>query len=282
MEEEGLSEADRHIILEYKKRVLSRPVWWRKSCETVVSGFSEFRKILINIFGNDIESVVQDEASNRVASNDQTGDLYRKFYNSPLLSEIEMSLDKLLRGHILPMLSKRCDTQEFWVQKIPTIRFHFPNNRALGDYKHSACAEVTEEIKKRDPFCWYHYVHPRGEPFDGGLHSDAWYLHPKNEINFICPITTANDTASIWAESAPLQQDYEPLFLNCDDIVMLEFNSCHHFNKINVENYSRVTLDFRVLPLSLKSNEEKVLKSMTREETFDDNGYYKYVNVSIA
>jgi hypothetical protein len=128
-------------------------------------------------------------------------------------------------------------------QKFPTVRFHLPNNIAVG-----------------------------------GWHNDAEYHHPEGEMNFIIPLTLSDDTASIWVESKPGKKDFSAVRLKPGELFMFSGNNLTHGNKVNETGKTRVSMDFRVLPLS-KYNEKNDVGSMTLGTKFREGEYYKRLKI---
>ena len=111
-------------------------------------------------------------------------------------------------------LSSTIFKQELVYQRKPTLRIHFPENKAVGDF-----------------------------------HKDREYNHPIEEINIWVPVTSAFNTNTIWIESAFDKKDYSPMNLNFGQGLIFD-SGLNHGNKINVENLTRLSFDFRVIPLS--------------------------------
>lgn len=108
----------------------------------------------------------------------------------------------------------------------------------------------------------------------GAFHNDAEFGHPEGEINFIIPLTDSQDTASVWMESEPGKKDFHPINLRIGRLVMFNGNKLTHGNKVNVTGKTRVSMDFRVLPIS-KYNENNGGQSITRGTKFVEGQYYK-------
>lgn len=79
--------------------------------------------------------------------------------------------------------------------------------------------------------------------------SDDLGKHPLGEKNFILPITKMHETSSIHIESEPGQQDFSAINMDYGDLFYFNGNTCTHFNKQNVEQNIRISLDFRVILL---------------------------------
>lgn len=127
---------------------------------------------------------------------------------------------------------------DFLFQKQPTIRFHIPGNVAVGDF-----------------------------------HTDAEFNHPSGEINFIIPLTNSDGTACPYVESEPGQQDFEPIPLRVGQLIRFNGNELRHGNKINETSATRVSMDFRILPIS-KYNPEGTGESITKKTRFVEGEYY--------
>ncbi|MEC4985051.1 MAG: hypothetical protein SAJ37_02390 [Oscillatoria sp. PMC 1068.18] len=99
-------------------------------------------------------------------------------------------------------------------QKLPTLRIHLPNNLSVGEY-----------------------------------HRDSNYNHPVEEINIWVPLTKANKTATIQMESSYDAGDFHPVEANYGQYVIFD-SALMHGNEVNVEGYTRISFDFRVIPVS--------------------------------
>lgn len=129
--------------------------------------------------------------------------------------------------------------EDFLYQKFPTFRVHLPGNVAVGKF-----------------------------------HKDADFGHPKGEINFILPLTYSDYTASVWVESQDGKGDFRPMNMNVGELIMFNGNILTHGNKVNKENETRVSMDFRILPIS-RYKEEEAKQSITTSTKFVEGKYYK-------
>jgi hypothetical protein len=107
-------------------------------------------------------------------------------------------------------------------QKKPTFRIHLPGNLSVGNY-----------------------------------HRDSDYGHPLEEINVWVPFTLATGTASIWVESEYEKSDFHPVEIDNGQFLIFD-SALKHGNEINREGYTRVSMDFRVIPKSLYKSSEQV------------------------
>ena len=129
--------------------------------------------------------------------------------------------------------------EDFLYQRFPTARFHLPMNLAVGDF-----------------------------------HTDAEFHHPVGEINFIIPLTDSDATACPLIESEPGKNDFESIPLRVGKLVQFNGNQLRHGNLQNRTGLTRVSLDFRVLPIS-KYNPDMAASSITQKTKFVEGSYYK-------
>jgi len=84
------------------------------------------------------------------------------------------------------------------------------------------------------------------------MHCDSEYdRHQPGEINFWVPITSVWGSNTLHVESAPHRADFHPIEMENGE--MLRFNGyhCRHYTEPNETSCTRVSLDFRVIPVSL-------------------------------
>ena len=144
--------------------------------------------------------------------------------------------DKFIKEEIVNLID-----EPFHYQKWPTFRVHIPNDQAI------------------------HTWHSDGDP----LHQ-----HPPGEINFFLPLTRCYGTNTIWVESKPWKLDFRPLEGNYGDYWMFDGNKCMHGNKPNSTKLTRVSFDFRIIPLS-RYNPSWNSDSPTSRNKFVVGQYYK-------
>lgn len=81
----------------------------------------------------------------------------------------------------------------------------------------------------------------------GRTHRDMEYGHQVGEINFWMPLTDYHVTqTTLWVESKPDCNDFQPLNINYGIIAMFHGSLCRHYAPINKSEYTRVSLDFRI------------------------------------
>lgn len=127
--------------------------------------------------------------------------------------------------------------EDILYQRIPTFRVHQPDNLSVADF-----------------------------------HRDKDYNHSIHETNFYLPLTRAWGTNTIWHETEYNKKDFQPIEANVGEVVMWNGSSLLHGNKINNTGKSRVSVDFRVLPVSRYENTGK--KSLANETVMNIGGYW--------
>lgn len=125
-------------------------------------------------------------------------------------------------------------------QKLPTLRIHFPNNLSVGEY-----------------------------------HRDRDYNHPLEEINIWVPVTRARGTATIHMESSFDVGDFKPVEVEYGQYLIFD-SGLKHGNEVNIENYTRVSFDFRVIPTSKYKASD--LSSINQNMKFTVGDYYNLKN----
>ena len=80
-------------------------------------------------------------------------------------------------------------------------------------------------------------------------HKDSDHLsnHPIGEKNFLIPITEMKNTNSIYIESEPDKKDFKSIHLQEGELFYFNGNMCTHYNKSNIEDKLRISLDFRIM-----------------------------------
>jgi len=95
-------------------------------------------------------------------------------------------------------------------QRVPTFRVQFPDNLAVGDW-----------------------------------HRDRDYGHDPREITIWLPLTEVDYSTSILYE-AYLKQHY--FLMNYGEYLIIDTANLKHGNVPNCEKYTRVSMDFRIIP----------------------------------
>jgi hypothetical protein len=162
---------------------------------------------------------------------------YRELKDTQYGIELKEAYFSFLKNEIKPLM--KCD---FIFQAFPSFRVHLPDDQAI------------------------HYWH-----YD----SDADHMHPEWEINFQIAITDMFDTNCTWVESVPGLNDFTPMEMEYGEYTVFDGNRCLHGNKPNTTDHTRVSFDFRVIPLSRYTPEKyKDVCSATKKNKFKVGHYY--------
>ncbi len=161
---------------------------------------------------------------------------HTKFYDKYRAGWGEMQ--ELYEDFIRYIVTEFCP-EGFLYQKFPTFRVHLPDNIAVGKF-----------------------------------HKDSDFGHPAGEINFVLPLTNSDDSASIWVESEEDKGDFTAMKLRMGELVTFNGNRLTHGNLINTTGNTRVSMDFRILPLS-QYNKDQQNESITTKTKFIEGQYYK-------
>jgi hypothetical protein len=121
-----------------------------------------------------------------------------------------------------------------YYQAIPTFRVHLQANKAVGEY-----------------------------------HNDADYGHPPGELNFWVPLTVAHSSNSIHIVDGGVPRAIEAY---PGDIIVFDAVQRRHGNEINTTGRTRVSMDFRCLPVRLYHDNLK--RSVNTGVRFAPGEYY--------
>jgi hypothetical protein len=144
--------------------------------------------------------------------------------------EIRPLYRRFLRREIQPLFGT-----DLAVQTIPTFRVSAPGGTAVQEF-----------------------------------HRDSDYHHQRGTVNFWLPLTKAFGTNTIWIESAPDTGDYRPVDLAPGEYLQFDAINLRHGNVRNETDASRVSFDFRVIPLrQFVSTGLRTVSSTTRLEIGD-------------
>jgi len=133
-------------------------------------------------------------------------------------------------------LQKNVFKERLVYQRLPTLRIHFPNNVCTGEF-----------------------------------HRDGDYNHPKEEINIVVPLTRSIRTATIHIESGYQKNDHKPVEMEYGQFLIFD-SRLEHGSLPNVENYTRISFDFRVIPYHLYRDTGK--STFTQKIPFKIGHYY--------
>jgi len=114
-------------------------------------------------------------------------------------------------------------------------------------------------------------IPPSDEP-PTALHCDADYHHPPAEVNWWLPLCTVADTNSLFIESSPGKGDFQPVSLEYGQVLRFYGNLCQHYTVANTSNFTRVSLDLRVLALEYHNDDWR--DRMGRSSIYKVGKYY--------
>jgi len=138
-------------------------------------------------------------------------DLHIKFYNN--IKEND-TFKKLYCRFIKDIYNEFFPNEKYMIfQSFPSVRFQFQKSVTIPPHKDS----------------------------------DNLSNHPIGEKNFLIPITEMKNTNSIYIESEPDKKDFKSIHLQEGELFYFNGNMCTHYNKSNLEDKLRISLDFRIM-----------------------------------
>lgn len=141
---------------------------------------------------------------------DQKTNIHSLFYaNCGKNTQFNELYIELIKNQIYPLFNEK-----IVYQAVPTFRVHLPNNLAVAEY-----------------------------------HKDRDYFHNPHEVNFFLPLTKAFDSNTIWIETYDNSNIYYPLEADYGEIIIFDGANLNHGNKTNNTNKTRISVDFRAMPL---------------------------------
>ena len=206
-----------------------------------------FRELVSELFQVDeLEKIhknksewVRDEYKRMTINEENTTDFHDTFYKklNDNWTDLYESYDKFIHDEIVPIMDEK-----FHYQYLPSFGVQLPDeNQAVHT--------------------WH-------------CDSDPLHKHPKGEINIWLPLTRCYGTNTMWIESEPFKLDFQPLEGDYGNFWTNNGNVCMHGNKPNVTSVTRMSFDFRIIPLS-KYNPNYSVTSANHSNKFVVGGYYK-------
>ena len=144
--------------------------------------------------------------------------------------------ERFLNEHIATLFDEK-----FIFQKTPTLRVHLVDNWATPEFH---------------------------------VDTQDGYNHPPGENNFILPLTRCYGSNTVWVETEPNKGDYTPVVVEPGQVFQFSGGTLRHGNKINNTNETRISFDFRVMPLS-KYDSKYPKTSATKKIKFIIGDYYR-------
>jgi hypothetical protein len=212
--------------------------------------FGELSQLHTVLYNFDENTVKYINEIKHIGINDRNTPFIKDFYNfidsDPSFFSQYCSF---LQTYIRPLLPK---DNGIIYQTTPNIRISLPNSTAIGR-------------RGTDP-----------SPGIIGLHCDADFHHPPEEINVVIPLTPMFSTNSIYFEPYPNSmiepRRYNNLCLKSDEFFCGYLNKLLHYNRVNDTNQTRMSLDFRLIPLSKWVDREQY--SVSSHKSMQIGDYY--------
>jgi len=186
------------------------------------------------------ESAIIGSVTSLVRGTDQTTLVHSRLYQ-----EFDRGLDspliytyRSLCNEWLESLVETYNIDRWAFQRFPSARIHFPDNISVFEF-----------------------------------HRDSDYNHPLGELNHFLALTKANGTASLHIEQDLGWNNYKPLELDKGMSAIINTSIFKHGDYINKEGYTRVSLDFRAIPVEALECGDP-LKSLTKHRVFDCDDYF--------
>jgi ectoine hydroxylase-related dioxygenase (phytanoyl-CoA dioxygenase family) len=174
----------------------------------------DFPAAVAAVFGTPhLEGLGQEQAQTTARlrrGSDQSTIYHRQFYQ-----RYSECVADLYRDFISVFVADLIGTRRLCYQRVPTFRIHLPSNVAVGDF-----------------------------------HRDSEYHHQDGEVNFWLPLTAAWGTNSMWVETAPYSDRYQPVQAQPGEVYVFDGVHLRHGNKLNRTGATRVSFDFRCITTS--------------------------------
>jgi hypothetical protein len=148
---------------------------------------------------------------------DQKTVYHKHFYDNVSTTEWYSIYRRFIKEVVVDIVG-----EPIYFQKIPTFRVQQPNNLAVAAY-----------------------------------HKDSDYSHSVHERNFFLPLTNAVGNNTVWVESEEGKEDYSPMEAKYGEFWYWNGATLKHGNKINDTGKARISVDFRIIPISKYVDEGK-------------------------
>jgi hypothetical protein len=193
-----------------------------------------FPALITKLLGEtDLAFLRDDDLPRHSRQTDQKTKWHQRFYAGHTI------WDPLYHKFVIGFVARQF-SEDFYFQAIPTLRVHLPYNVAVGEY-----------------------------------HKDGDYGHPAGETNLWVPLTSAADTNSVYLcdhDETELRISRRSIRVWPGDVVVFDAVGRCHGNETNCERFSRVSFDFRVLPVRLYR--ETDARSVNMGKRFAPGEYY--------
>ena len=122
---------------------------------------------------------------------------------------------------------------------------------AYDEFVRSICAPIMAKLYPCKTI--YYQAFPclriiQPTDFSIGPHSDVAYGHHPCSVNFYVPMTKIGGTSALFLESRLGSEDWHPIEGDIGLIKHFSGGTCLHWTTENKTNYTRVSIDFRLIP----------------------------------
>tara|TARA_R110000824_G_scaffold326043_2_gene512948 strand:+ start:14422 stop:15102 length:681 start_codon:yes stop_codon:yes gene_type:complete len=162
---------------------------------------------------------------------DQSTIFHKTFYSMPKDSKFYTIYNTFVKNEIQELFD-----EEIIYQRIPTFRAQVPNNLGVAEW-----------------------------------HKDKQYNHSSKEVNIYLPLTDAYDTSTVWTETQEGLEDYAPLNATYGEYYVWNGANWNHGNKKNKTGKTRISIDFRIMPISKYKDNHRTSTSNSTKMTI---GHY--------
>lgn len=170
---------------------------------------------------------------------DQKTIIHKNFYKE--LDNEDSEINKSYRLLVEDLCRKSEESKNYneWaIQRFPSLRVQFPNNLSVYEF-----------------------------------HKDSDYSHHLGEANNFMAVTDCKESAALHIEKNLGWEDYKPLNLVSGELAQVNTSIFKHGDIPNQENYTRISIDFRFLPLKVLKK-DPIGASITANKKMDESNYY--------
>ena len=132
-------------------------------------------------------------------------------------------------GGLVAQLENVHFRERTYFQKIPSFRIHLPRNLAIAD-----------------------------------THRDKDDGQPPEEQHVFLPLSNAFGNNTVWAESEPDKHDFSPLEADVGQFICWNGAYLLHRNRLNDTGLTRVSVDFRLIPVSQYVHRPELVSSVMK------------------
>lgn len=132
---------------------------------------------------------------------------------------------------------------EVFYREYPRVRAlyeRFLREHIAREYDEGLCVQRVPSFR----------VHYPGAIASREFHRDSDYNHQPGTINYWLPLTEAFATNTFWVETEPDSGEFSPIEMVPGELLRFDALRLRHGSYANETGMSRVSLDFRVIPLS--------------------------------